>query len=318
MIHDTDPYIILGLPRDATFEQIRIRYKQLAKQHHPDKWSNIDSQSEEYRFHEEEFKKITVAYHVLEEEKVHGNYRSNTSTSTSSNTSPSGNGRTKEEWNDIWKRMEDLLAKKNILSHLSNLFKVAVEEVGKTRISQHHFTVPVTLEEITAKKRKKIRLFLKDNPEPFYVTFPCENYPEYETAVVRNNVVMQVKLHMKALPHERYEVDEIIEGELDLFCTLRLNLYDYFNGKSLTWTHLDGREIQVDIPPLCGKHQGYIWQKMDGYGLLGKGSLYISVEWSLPTQSQWVHISLLNQENFLDVLNIIYSEHPELPDHSGA
>lgn len=290
-----DPYIIMGLPRTATFEQIRARYKQLAKQHHPDKWSRIDSQSEEYRFHEEEFKKVTVAYHLLESGAGtrNGGFEHQTH---------------KENWENVFKRMEDLLAKKNIWSHLSNLFKAAVEEVGKTHVTEHHFTVPLTLDEIQARKRKKIRLFLKDNPEPFYVTVPCDQYPEYETAIVRNGEVLQIVLHMKALPHLLYEVDEIIDGELDLFHTLHLSLFDYFNGKTVAWKHLDGRDVEITIPPLCGKPQGYLWEKLEGYGLMGKGSLFITLEWEMPTQMSWMKLGLLDQENFLGALDKLYKK----------
>lgn len=297
MSNETDPYVILGLPKTASFEQIRARYKQLAKQHHPDKWSRIDSNSDEFRYHEEEFKKITVAYHLLEQGKHDG-------------IGDEQKPRSKEDWNTIWKKMEDLLAKKNIMGHLSNLFKATMEEVGKTTVKQHYFTVPVSLEEITMKKRKKIRLFLKEDPDPFYITFPCDAFPKYETTVIKKGMILNVVLHLNALPHELYEVDEIIEGELDLFCTLRLNLWDYFNGKQLQWKHLDGRMVDVEIPPLCGKTQGHLWTKMEGYGLLGKGALYITLEWNMPSQNDWINLKLQEQEIFLNSLNKLY-KNPE-------
>lgn len=49
-----NPYEILGVPRDATDEQIRNAYKLLAQQHHPDKGGN-----------EELFKQIKFAYEIL-------------------------------------------------------------------------------------------------------------------------------------------------------------------------------------------------------------------------------------------------------------
>lgn len=315
MSTETDPYIVFGLPKTASFEQIRTKYKQLAKQHHPDKWSKLDSHSEEFRYHEEEFKKITVAYHLLEQEYSQGygfsGFRFSNKNQTGASEGAVPGNRTKEEWNTIWKKMEDLLTKKNILGHLSTLFKAAVEEVRSSSISQHHFTVPITLDEIQNRKKKKIRLFLKDDPDPFYVTFPCDNYPTYETAVVKKNGgVLQVILHMKALPHEMYEVDEIIEGELDLFHVIHLNLYDYFQGKTLEWKHIDGRMIEIDIPPLCGKPQGHLWEKKEGYGLLGKGSLYITLEWEMPSQNAWVHLKQIEQENFLGALNKLFKNDP--------
>ena len=51
---DFNPYDILGVSSDATFEEIKSKYKSLAQQHHPDKGGD-----------EEVFKKIKAAYEIL-------------------------------------------------------------------------------------------------------------------------------------------------------------------------------------------------------------------------------------------------------------
>src|SRR5581483_6534360 len=53
----TDYYALLGVPRNATEEQIRSAYRKLARQYHPD--ANQESGSAE------KFKQITEAYEVL-------------------------------------------------------------------------------------------------------------------------------------------------------------------------------------------------------------------------------------------------------------
>jgi DnaJ-class molecular chaperone len=51
---NTNLYDILGLSKDATFEEIKAKYKSLAQQHHPDKGGNPET-----------FKEIKNAYEIL-------------------------------------------------------------------------------------------------------------------------------------------------------------------------------------------------------------------------------------------------------------
>lgn len=53
-----DPYSVLGVPRDATADQIKSAYRKLARQHHPD--VNPDNPESE-----EKFKEVSAAYAVL-------------------------------------------------------------------------------------------------------------------------------------------------------------------------------------------------------------------------------------------------------------
>lgn len=62
------PYEILGLERDATEQEIRKAYKQLALKYHPDKVIDPDIKIE----NEIKFKEITTAYEIL----INGDYQS--------------------------------------------------------------------------------------------------------------------------------------------------------------------------------------------------------------------------------------------------
>ena len=62
-----DYYEVLGVPRDATAEQIRKAYRTLARKFHPDV-NQGESQSEE------KFKKINEAYEVLKDSEKRGRY----------------------------------------------------------------------------------------------------------------------------------------------------------------------------------------------------------------------------------------------------
>src|SRR2546430_11341059 len=57
MATQTDYYVLLGVSRQATDEQIRSAYRKLARQYHPDVNSAADAA--------ERFKAVTEAYEVL-------------------------------------------------------------------------------------------------------------------------------------------------------------------------------------------------------------------------------------------------------------
>jgi len=56
-------YSVLGVGKEATKEELKKAYKELAKKHHPDRGGN-----------EEEFKKISEAYEVLSDDERRLNY----------------------------------------------------------------------------------------------------------------------------------------------------------------------------------------------------------------------------------------------------
>ncbi|KAL3799763.1 hypothetical protein HJC23_010413 [Cyclotella cryptica] len=71
----TNPYEILGVPPDATAQQIKISYRKLALQHHPDKLSPQASEAEKQTAHKN-FTAIGHAYEILGDEARRGEYDS--------------------------------------------------------------------------------------------------------------------------------------------------------------------------------------------------------------------------------------------------
>jgi DnaJ like chaperone protein len=58
-----DPYIILGVDRQASFEEIKSAYRKLANKYHPDK---VHDMGDEFKaLAEERFKEINAAYREL-------------------------------------------------------------------------------------------------------------------------------------------------------------------------------------------------------------------------------------------------------------
>lgn len=59
----TKYYKVLGVNSDATKEEIKKAYRDLVKQHHPDKFTNVSD--EEKAYHEKRMKEINEAYDKL-------------------------------------------------------------------------------------------------------------------------------------------------------------------------------------------------------------------------------------------------------------
>jgi len=64
----SDPYIVLGISRSATDEEIKKAYRKLSRKYHPD--ANINAANPEQI--EEKFKDIQQAYQQIMDEREHG------------------------------------------------------------------------------------------------------------------------------------------------------------------------------------------------------------------------------------------------------
>lgn len=62
-----DPYDTLGVPRNASAEDIKKSYRKLARQHHPDSAPNNPKS-------EDRFKELSIAYDILSDAKKRGSY----------------------------------------------------------------------------------------------------------------------------------------------------------------------------------------------------------------------------------------------------
>ncbi len=63
-----DPYVILGVPRSATEEEIKKAYKALSRRYHPD--ANVNNPNKDAA--EEKFKEIQQAYQQIMKERTEG------------------------------------------------------------------------------------------------------------------------------------------------------------------------------------------------------------------------------------------------------
>jgi DnaJ-class molecular chaperone len=277
-----NPYEVLGVPPGASMETVKRRYKQLAMQHHPDRWAGKGCSVEEMAVHKEAFQRITVAYHSLMENGGHSDPATQPDLDSIWNMFQRHSvleklsvflKRTFEMRREAGKAREarktraagDARAASNTESKTETETKVPEEEMQK---SYHSFTIMVSLEEIAQKKRKKVRLLLKTGDEketePVIITVMCHKYPSYETMLVRNRCFRHLMLSLVPAPHAHYTIDvygengEPPEEGLDerqgfhLYRGLPMTLLDYFTGKSVEWLHPSGESIVLEVPPFLG------------------------------------------------------------------
>ncbi len=273
-----DPYEVLGLTYPSSKEDIKARYHELAKKHHPDKLHHLPE--EDRKKHEETFKKINVAYELLS--KSDFEYSS------------------KSEWKGIWSSVESFMSNGNVLGDLfANVIRVA-KEYKSQKPSEHHITVNVTLEEVHQRKDKKLRLFLNKIMDPIFIKVNCGCYPSYlYTHLTKEEKTLFIYITFELAFHPVYSLDTLFNTN-GLYTQIELSLYDYFNGITKELVYLDGTILPIIIPPCC-QEEIVIPNK----GLFNRDELTISVRIKVPSLNTFLKLENKRKDKFLKYLRII-------------
>ena len=267
-----NPYDTLGVPQGAPFAEVRAAYIKLAKQHHPDKLA----QSDNLTYHEEYFKRVTLAYKKLEDIEKHGSWWSGAAgTGTWSDFSGAGN----EDWGTVFKK----------------IFRQAVSEIKKV---YHTIEVPVSLEEIHNKKTKKLEVFLRDMNNAMYVKVSCGDWPT--TTVIKDGHIIKVHFMMKE--HKIYHLDDIL-GTRDLYTTCTMTWAEYLRGMACDILLCDGKTpLTIRTAPFPDIELPIVFK---GRGLWGEGDLYVKLYLKCPSEVGWKSLNPAEREIFLCALDAI-------------
>lgn len=246
-------YKELNLDNKATLQEVRSKYIELAKRHHPDKL--IGKTDEEIKENEEKFKKITNAYHKII------NHHNGTNNDINIG----------DEWiNKLWIFLKDPDLWENI--------KDIIDKISKKE-DKHIIVVPITLEELHNKKVKKLRLFLKGEKHPIFCNIDCDKYPGY----LYNHNDKNIQFYMILKEHNIYRNDDLI-NMWDLYVTIKISWLDYINGLSSVIKYLDDSEIKIDIPAFPNFEDVIVYKNK---GLCNKGDLYVCYEMINITKDKW-------------------------------
>jgi DnaJ-class molecular chaperone len=270
-----DPYEILGLTYPASKEEIKNRYYELAKKHHPDKLSHLAE--EEKKEHEEMLKKINVAYELLSKSDFEYSSQS--------------------DWKGIWSSVESFMTQNYSLGDLfANVINIA-KEYKKQKSSEHYITVDVTLEEVHQRKDKKLRLFLKNISDPIFITVDCGCHPSYlYTHLLPDQKTIFIYITFNLLDHPLYITDTIFNS-YNLYMNIEINLYEYFHGVVKKVKYLDHNTLEINILP-CSEKSIIIPNK----GLFGKDALTVYLSIQLPAYDQFNKLSDVKKSKLLKYL----------------
>jgi DnaJ-class molecular chaperone len=274
-----NPYEVLGVPQSASKDEIRAKYKELARLNHPDK---LLSASEEERDKKQEyFKHVTVAYHILMDQQ---------------HPPKESEHKDPDYWKTMWTQMESFLQEKHVWSAVKNTFvDVATKYITK---KTHKVKLPVTLEEVYFGKQKRVQFFLQAVVEPVRVTVSCAEYPETEfTYDAQDGTFHIVHVLMVEKDHEVFQLDD---G--NLHTTMELSLKTYLQGATLTLRHLSGEDVQVVVPAFQDLDTPIVVQ---GRGISEKNDMIVEFRMSPIHRDKWDACSDKEKEEVLKLLEKI-------------
>jgi hypothetical protein len=276
-----NPYTVLNLPINIDFNKVRLRYYELARRHHPDKLP-LNTSDEEKKKHEEIFKKVTAAYHKIENEK-----------------NGIGSDDKTTDWQTIWKSVDAFFSRPETWETMKTIFK----KVATLNRSIHNIRVPVTLEDVHLAKKKKLRLILLDIEEPIFITINAGEYPHLQIIHIIRNYELEINLTLQIQEHLTFRLFQLLD-RMDLFYHAKITIKEYINGTKLQIDFLDTQKLDVNVPAFYDTKLPLL---VKDKGLCERGDLFIIIEIVMPVKEQ---ISRLNKEdynNFITVLDAIYT-----------
>ena len=227
-----DFYEILGVPRDASQEEIQRSYRKLARQHHPD--VNKDPAAEE------RFKDVSEAYHVLSDPETRRGYDTFGSDFRQAGAG-AGAGGFGFRQGDVDIDLEDLFG---------GLFGARPGRGwGPIRGADQEAEIPLTVEEAYRGGRRPVTLSGADGTRTFEVTIPA-GVTDWQRIRLAGQggqggggaPAGDLYLVVRLMPHPRYQV----RGR-DIDTTLRVSPWEAALGTAVA-IDTPGGEAKVTVP----------------------------------------------------------------------
>lgn len=255
-----NPYEVLGLRDGATFEEVRSTYKKLAKQNHPDRHHHLSADDRAQK--EEYFKKVTVAYHLIVD-----------SLDKDDGDQPTYN----------WTSMKEVL--------MNTFVDVATKYLTR---KDHHITVPISLQDIYTKKRKKLQIFLKGVKEPVFLHIVCDRLDMKMDVLSNDGEVHQIHIHLDIQDHDLFYMN----GD-DIIAHVLLDWGEYLAGKTIHCTFLDGAMYDIIIDPFSPIGETVMHPS---------GKFKVCADIACPSEHQWLQLDESDRTTILNILKKIRAQ----------
>jgi curved DNA-binding protein len=284
-----DYYKILGVPRNATQEEIKRAYRRLAMKYHPDR-------NKGNKEAEEKFKEINEAYAVLsdpEKRKLYDMYGSAEFEKRYTTEDIFKDFDFENVFRDIGIDLSSFFSRRNrrggrtfifdLGDLFSNLFGTYFEEnMGFSPFGEVyetiHMDLPLTPDEIINKKEKEV--ILPGTYETIRIKIP-EGIKDGQVLRIKKktgNKVREYLFKVKILSETGYKVEN---G--NVFMEKEIPITSFFLGDEIEVKTLDGRKIKAKVPPLTKPGAKL---RLKGLGLpleAGyRGDLYIVLQPKMP------------------------------------
>ena len=299
-----DYYKILGVPRNATQEEIKKAYRRLAMKYHPDK-------NKGNKEAEEKFKEINEAYAVLsdpEKRRMYDMYGSTEFHKRYSTEDIFRGFNFEDIFQDLGINLENLFGRKkrtrsdfffDIKSFFSDLFGTSFETEEFSPFGEVYETIqidlPLTLEDILKGGEKEV--ILPGTFETVKIKIP-KGIKDGQILRIKKQSGRKIREYLfrvKILPHKNFKVENgniIIEKKLPFT--------HFFLGGEIEVETLEGKKVRVKVPPLVKPGSKL---RLRGLGLpkddASRGDLYIVLQVEMPETLTPEQKELLNKLKLL-------------------
>jgi hypothetical protein len=276
-------YEILGLKSNATKDEIKKAYKEIAITCHPDKLMHItDEVEKEKRI--DKFKKATIAYNKLSGSSVSDNIDINDDSFWAS---------------DIFMDVAKMFINNNI--HPRAYYN-PVEKSIEERIV-HKVKLDVSYIDILNNAKKKVRLILVDIAEPIFIDIYCGKFPlvtkEYiDDDDIEHDIIIEMTIKKKDADGD---IDHMIlsSGAIDLIKTVDITLKEYILGYTKNILYIDSMQIPIVVPAFQKEYY-----EVPNKGILG-GSLILNICIKYIEKNAWYNFTENDKVEMLRLLDIL-------------
>ncbi len=260
-----NPYEILGLPNNASIDEVKKVYKSIALKSHPDKITDTNEKNKKVK----DFIDATNAYNRILKGDIndYDNYDYNNEDYNF----------TYEDWKEAIKSVKE-----------SDLFKdiVSMFMKFKTVVKKHNITALINLEDYFSKHKKKLRLFLKDVKEPVYINLDCKKYPfciinYFDDNDNEHEINIKINLNNDRIINNGFYYDQNDENDIiNLYYDLPISTIDYLTGTTKEFLFFNKESLNINIEPFENKII------ISGYGI-NNGDLIINLIYTLIKKEDW-------------------------------